>query len=164
MHVGLKADTARCRCRMNVVERALERVWTKVYDQKIFDNMVFLKAGLNQQDYRYWDPKTKGLDIDGMCEDLSNAPEGSVVLLHACAHNPTGTQIPTSFFFGAPERKTPFPLRRRSEEIQDFRRIVQCSGKRDAVTWAECDRQLQQPGRPGEKGKRGPSPVAGMMN
>jgi len=51
---------------------------------------VFLKAGLNQQDYRYWDPKTKGLDIDGMCEDLSNAPEGSVVLLHACAHNPTG--------------------------------------------------------------------------
>jgi len=51
---------------------------------------VFLKAGLNQKDYRYWDPKTKGLDIDGMCEDLSNAPAGSVVLLHACAHNPTG--------------------------------------------------------------------------
>lgn len=51
---------------------------------------VFLKAGLNQQDYRYWDPKTKGLDIEGMLEDLSNAPEGSAVLLHACAHNPTG--------------------------------------------------------------------------
>ena len=32
------------------------------------------------------------------------------------------------FFFGAPERKTPFPLRRRSEEIEDFRRIVECSG------------------------------------
>lgn len=25
-----------------------------------------------------------------MCEDLSCAPQGSVVLLHACAHNPTG--------------------------------------------------------------------------
>ena len=25
-----------------------------------------------------------------MCEDLHNAPVGSVVLLHACAHNPTG--------------------------------------------------------------------------
>ena len=34
----------------------------------------------------------------------------------------------TFFFFGAPERKTPFPLRRRSEEIEDFRRIVECSG------------------------------------
>jgi len=51
---------------------------------------VFMKAGLKQVDYRYWDPKTRGLDIDGMLEDLTNAPEGSVVLLHACAHNPTG--------------------------------------------------------------------------
>ena len=28
-----------------------------------------------------------------MLEDLSNAPEGSVVVLHACAHNPTGIEI-----------------------------------------------------------------------
>ena len=49
-----------------------------------------MKAGLNQADYRYFDKKTKGLDIDGMCEDLMNAPEGSCILLHACAHNPTG--------------------------------------------------------------------------
>ena len=28
--------------------------------------------------------------VQGMCEDLSCAPQGSVVLLHACAHNPTG--------------------------------------------------------------------------
>lgn len=51
---------------------------------------VFMKAGLNQADYRYWDPKTRGLDINGMLEDISNAPSGSVILLHACAHNPTG--------------------------------------------------------------------------
>jgi len=31
-----------------------------------------------------------GLDYDGMLEDLRGAPEGAVVLLHACAHNPTG--------------------------------------------------------------------------
>ena len=30
------------------------------------------------------------LHVQGMCEDLSSAPQGSVVLLHACAHNPTG--------------------------------------------------------------------------
>jgi len=51
---------------------------------------VFMKAGLNQADYRYWDVKTRGLDINGMLEDLSNAPAGSIILLHACAHNPTG--------------------------------------------------------------------------
>ncbi|CAH0602908.1 unnamed protein product [Chrysodeixis includens] len=40
--------------------------------------------------YRYYDPKTKGFDVNGACEDLCRAPEGSVILLHACAHNPTG--------------------------------------------------------------------------
>lgn len=51
---------------------------------------IFLKAGLNQGDYRYWDARTRGLDYEGMLEDLRNAPNGSAVLLHACAHNPTG--------------------------------------------------------------------------
>ncbi|KAG1685240.1 Aspartate aminotransferase, cytoplasmic [Nymphon striatum] len=40
--------------------------------------------------YRYWDANKLCLDLDGMLEDLRNAPDGSVVLLHACAHNPTG--------------------------------------------------------------------------
>lgn len=30
------------------------------------------------------------LAVQGMCQDLNSAPLGSVVLLHACAHNPTG--------------------------------------------------------------------------
>jgi aspartate/tyrosine/aromatic aminotransferase len=30
------------------------------------------------------------LDFDGLMEDLRNAPANSVILLHACAHNPTG--------------------------------------------------------------------------
>jgi len=51
---------------------------------------IILKAGLAQRDYRYFDASTKGLDFQGMCEDLSKAPRGSVILLHACAHNPTG--------------------------------------------------------------------------
>ena len=32
----------------------------------------------------------RALDFDGLMEDLTNAPSGSVVVLHACAHNPTG--------------------------------------------------------------------------
>jgi len=47
-------------------------------------------AGIPSKPYRYWDAKNRKLDIKGMVEDLRNAPERSVVLLHACAHNPTG--------------------------------------------------------------------------
>jgi aspartate/tyrosine/aromatic aminotransferase len=39
---------------------------------------------------RYYDPTTIGLDFRGMIEDLSNAEPGAIVLLHSCAHNPTG--------------------------------------------------------------------------
>jgi len=40
--------------------------------------------------YRYWNDKEKRLDLKGMIDDLAAAPERSIILLHACAHNPTG--------------------------------------------------------------------------
>jgi aspartate/tyrosine/aromatic aminotransferase len=51
---------------------------------------IFQAAGLEVRDYTYYDAKTKGLDLDGMLRDLSNAQPGSIILLHGCAHNPTG--------------------------------------------------------------------------
>lgn len=52
---------------------------------------IFGRAGFTEiKSYRYFNPKTCGVDIDGMLDDLDSAPDGSVVLLHACAHNPTG--------------------------------------------------------------------------
>nr|XP_023025465.1 aspartate aminotransferase, mitochondrial-like [Leptinotarsa decemlineata] len=51
---------------------------------------VFKNAGLETKDYKYYDFKTFGLDYDGMLEDLCKVPEHSMVLFHACAHNPTG--------------------------------------------------------------------------
>ncbi|GER32520.1 aspartate aminotransferase [Striga asiatica] len=51
---------------------------------------VFGLAGLKVKTYRYYNPATRGLDFEGLLEDLGSAPEGAVVLLHACAHNPTG--------------------------------------------------------------------------
>lgn len=52
---------------------------------------IFVEAGFSPvRKYRYFDPKTKGVDIAGMLEDLTNAPENSIVILHLCAHNPTG--------------------------------------------------------------------------
>jgi len=47
-------------------------------------------AGLAWSSYRYYDPSTRGLDFAGLIEDLSNAPDRSIVLLHSVAHNPTG--------------------------------------------------------------------------
>ena len=46
-------------------------------------------------DYAYYDAATIGLDFKGVLEALEGAPRGSVFLLHACAHNPTGVD-PTS--------------------------------------------------------------------
>lgn len=52
---------------------------------------VMNQAGFpNIREYRYWSSETRSIDIDGMINDLENAPEGAAVLLHACAHNPTG--------------------------------------------------------------------------
>ncbi|XP_012842754.1 PREDICTED: aspartate aminotransferase, cytoplasmic-like [Erythranthe guttata] len=56
---------------------------------------IFTLAGLSVKTYRYYDPNTRGLDFSGLLEDLGNAPSGAIVLLHACAHNPTGVD-PTS--------------------------------------------------------------------
>lgn len=53
-------------------------------------NAVFKDSGLEVEKYRYYNKDTIGLDFDGMVADLQAAPEGSIVLLHACAHNPTG--------------------------------------------------------------------------
>ena len=53
-------------------------------------NQVFKSAGVDVRQYRYFDKKTKGLDISGMIADLDAAQPGSCVLLHTCAHNPTG--------------------------------------------------------------------------
>jgi len=47
-------------------------------------------AGLEVKRYRYLNRATNGLDYEGYLADIEAAPAGSVFLLHACAHNPTG--------------------------------------------------------------------------
>ncbi|CAA7266486.1 unnamed protein product [Cyclocybe aegerita] len=51
---------------------------------------LFQDSGLEVRGYRYYDKDTVGLDFEGLKADLKAAPEQSIVLLHACAHNPTG--------------------------------------------------------------------------
>ena len=51
---------------------------------------ILEKARLQYVEYPYYNPKTMQVDIQGMIAALEKAPAGSIVLLHACAHNPTG--------------------------------------------------------------------------
>jgi aromatic-amino-acid transaminase len=54
---------------------------------------LFTNAGFVVESYRYYDAATRGLDFAGMLADLGAAPAGTVVVLHACCHNPTGYDI-----------------------------------------------------------------------
>merc|ERR1719502_2366892 len=47
-------------------------------------------ANLPCKTYRYWDAENRNLNLAGMLEDIENAPDGSIIMLHAAAHNPTG--------------------------------------------------------------------------
>lgn len=51
---------------------------------------IFKDAGLDVKKYRYYNEDTIGLNFEGMMEDIKAIPQGSILLLHACAHNPTG--------------------------------------------------------------------------
>ncbi len=51
---------------------------------------IFKRAGIVPKSYRYLDRTTQGLDFGAMMDDLKALPDGACVLLHACAHNPTG--------------------------------------------------------------------------
>ncbi len=49
--------------------------------------------GMETVQYRYFNGETRGVDFDGMVEDLKTAKAGDVVLLHGCCHNPTGANL-----------------------------------------------------------------------
>jgi aromatic-amino-acid transaminase len=54
---------------------------------------MFEGAGLTVHTYPYYDSTTGGLRFEPMLQALSKVPERSVVLLHACCHNPTGVDL-----------------------------------------------------------------------
>lgn len=54
---------------------------------------LFESAGFEVQNYRYYDAATNGVNRAGMLEDLKALPANSIVLLHACCHNPTGVDL-----------------------------------------------------------------------
>lgn len=51
---------------------------------------IFSSLGFPCQSFRYYDPDTKTLDLATYLSTLNSAEPGSIIILHACAHNPTG--------------------------------------------------------------------------
>ncbi len=54
---------------------------------------LFTNAGFTVDSYRYYDATNRGVDFAGMLADLQAAAPGTIILLHACCHNPTGYDI-----------------------------------------------------------------------
>ncbi|EKM93551.1 amino acid aminotransferase [Stutzerimonas degradans] len=54
---------------------------------------LFESAGFPVQNYRYYDATTHGIDRAGLLADLQDLPARSIVVLHACCHNPTGVDL-----------------------------------------------------------------------
>ncbi|WLI44485.1 aspartate/tyrosine/aromatic aminotransferase [Pseudomonas beijingensis] len=54
---------------------------------------LFETAGFPVQNYRYYDAATHDVNRSGLLEDLNALPDRSIVVLHACCHNPTGVDL-----------------------------------------------------------------------
>jgi len=54
---------------------------------------LFTNAGFDVQTYPYYDAATRGVRFDDLLAALGRAEPGSVVVLHACCHNPTGCDL-----------------------------------------------------------------------
>ncbi len=54
---------------------------------------LFEAAGFPVDTYPYYDPATRGANAEAMIAKLNTLPAGSVIVLHACCHNPTGADL-----------------------------------------------------------------------
>jgi aromatic-amino-acid transaminase len=57
---------------------------------------IFVQSGFHVCDYPYYDEEAKGVDFASMLHTLSEVEEASIVILHACCHNPTGADLDES--------------------------------------------------------------------
>jgi len=56
-------------------------------------NTIANYSGLPLKHYNYYDASTRLANLGNMLKDLEAAPNGSLVMLHVCAHNPTGCDL-----------------------------------------------------------------------
>jgi aspartate aminotransferase len=86
------SGTGACRIAGEFYARFLPKGTTIYISDPTWGNHIPIMqlSGLNVKRYRYLNSETNSLDFDGLLDDISSAPRGSIFLFHACAHNPTG--------------------------------------------------------------------------
>ncbi|XP_037933019.1 aspartate aminotransferase, cytoplasmic-like [Teleopsis dalmanni] len=128
------SGTGALRLGANLLCNLMDRVHF-YYSNPTWENhhKVFTDAGFKHANvYRYWDTNRHVIDFEGLIADLKDAPEHSVIILHACAHNPTGmdpTQEQWKEIADVMERKNLFPFF--DSAYQGF-----ASGDPDRDAWA----------------------------
>jgi aromatic-amino-acid transaminase len=65
-----------------------------IYDPRWENHLaLFTNAGFDVGTYAYYDAEKRGVNFEGMLASLNAAAPGTIVVLHACCHNPTGYDI-----------------------------------------------------------------------
>jgi len=92
---------------------------------------ILRHAGLETGLYPYYSVKTRSIDFAGLQEGLTTAPDGSTILLHVCAHNPTGTDL------SAEQWKEVAQIMKTKRQIPFFDSAYQgfASGDPESDTW-----------------------------
>ncbi|WP_425044726.1 aromatic amino acid transaminase [Primorskyibacter sp. S87] len=92
--VATPGGTGACRQAFELIRMANPAARVFVSDPTWPNHLSILKyLGIETVPYRYFDSETRGVNFDGMIEDLKTARAGDVVLLHGCCHNPTGANL-----------------------------------------------------------------------
>lgn len=85
------SGTGGCRLAGEMIKTFFGKVKVYIPDPTWANHVALFRcAGLEPVFYKYYDPATKGVDFEGLVKDIRDAEDGSLFMLHACAHNPTG--------------------------------------------------------------------------
>lgn len=87
------SGTGACRIAADLYAKTLPPITAVYLSNPTWANHrpIFASAGFSDiRTYRYFDRRTNGFNFKGMSQDLNNAPDNSIIVLHLCAHNPTG--------------------------------------------------------------------------
>ncbi|CAK9435797.1 uncharacterized protein LODBEIA_P04780 [Lodderomyces beijingensis] len=125
---------------------------------------VFNDAGLQPEFYSYYETSKNDLDFANLKKSLESQPDGSIVLLHACCHNPTGMDLTNEQWdqvLQIIENKKFFPLvdmayqgfasGKPYEDIELIRKLTKLANENKIPTFALCQSFAKNMGLYGER-------------
>lgn len=125
---------------------------------------VFKDAGLEPEFYNYYETNKNDLDFDNLKKSLNSAPNNSIVLLHACCHNPTGMDLNSQQWdeiLQIIQNKNFFPLidmayqgfanGKPFEDIELIRKLTKLANENKIPSFALCQSFAKNMGLYGER-------------